>query len=97
MIVLTGATGQVGGAVLRRLVGTDVPVRALARGPQKAQALRRDGVQAVEGDFAEPETLDRAFEGADTVFLACANGPYQVELESGAIDAAGRAGARRVV
>ena len=97
MIVITGATGQVGGAVLRRLVGTDAPVRALARGPQKARALRQSGVQAVEGDFGKPDTLDWAFEGADTVFLACANGPDQVELESGAVDAAVRAGVRRVV
>lgn len=96
-MVITGATGQVGGEVLRRLVQRDVPVRALVRDSQKADALRQGGVQAVEGDFGKPKTLDRAFEGADTMFLACANVPDQIELESGAIDAAVRAGVRRVV
>lgn len=99
MIVITGATGQVGGEVLRRLLQRDVPVRALVRDSAKAEAdaVRRSGVETVEGDFAEPETLDRALEGADTMFLQCANVPEQVELESNAVDAAVRAGVRRVV
>lgn len=97
MIVITGATGQVGGEVLRRLVHRDVPVRALVRDPAKAEAVRRSGVETVEGDFAEPETLDRALEGADAMFLQCANVPAQIELESNAVDAAVRAGVRRVV
>jgi len=97
MMVLTGATGQVGGEVLRRLVHRDVPVRALVRDPMKAEVMRRSGVGTVEGDFAEPATLDRALEGADAMFLQCANVPEQVELESNAVDAAVRAGVRRVV
>jgi uncharacterized protein YbjT (DUF2867 family) len=97
MMVITGATGQVGGEVLRRLVQRDVHVRALVRNPAKAQSVRRRGVETVEGDFARPETLVRALEGADTMFLTCANVPEQVELESDAIEAAVRAGVRRVV
>lgn len=97
MIVITGTTGQVGGEVLRRLAQIDIPVRALVRDPAKAEAARRSGVETVKGDFAEPETLDRALEGADAVFLQCANVPEQVELESNAVDAALRAGVRRVV
>jgi len=97
MMVIIGATGQVGGEVLRRLVQRDVPVRALVRDPAKAESVRRRGVETVEGDFARPETLVRALEGADTMFLACAAVPEQVELESDAIDAAVRAGVRRVV
>lgn len=97
MIVITGTTGQVGGEVLRRLVQRDIPVRALVRDPAKAEAVRRSGVETVEGDFAEPETLDRALEDADAMFLQCANVPEQVELESNAVDAAVRAGVRRVV
>lgn len=97
MMVITGATGQVGGKVLRRLVQRDVPVRTIVRDPAKAEAVRRSGVETVEGDFAEPGTLDKALEGADAMFLACANVPNQVDLESNAVDAAVRSGVRRVV
>lgn len=97
MIVITGATGQVGGEILQRLVQQDVPVRALVRDRAKADSVRRSGAETVEGDFARPETLYRALEGAETMFLACTNVPEQVELESGAVDAAVRTGVRRVV
>lgn len=60
MMVITGATGQVGGEVLQRLVQQDVPVRALVRDPAKADSVRRSGAETVEGDFARPETLYRA-------------------------------------
>lgn len=72
-------------------------MRALVRDPAKAEAVSRSGVDAVVSNFAEPRTLDKALEGADLMFLQCANVPEQVELESNAIDAAARAGIRRVV
>lgn len=97
--MITGATGQVGGEVLRHLTRMDVPVRALVRDLAKANAgaIRRSGIEPVVGDFAKPETLAPALEGADVMFLQCANVPGQVELEANAVDAAVRAGVRRVV
>jgi uncharacterized protein YbjT (DUF2867 family) len=97
MMVIAGATGQVGGEVLRRLARGGVPVRAFVRDPAKAESLGRRGVETAEGDFGKPETLDRALEGVDAMFLQCANVPEQVELECNAVDAAARAGVRRVV
>jgi uncharacterized protein YbjT (DUF2867 family) len=56
-----------------------------------------DGVELVSGDFSNPESMRRALEGVEGVFLACANDPRQVEYETGVIDAARQAGVRRIV
>ncbi|HLL65904.1 MAG TPA: NAD(P)H-binding protein [Micromonosporaceae bacterium] len=64
-ILVTGATGNVGGAVVTQLHATGVPVRALVRG----KAGFPEGVQAVHGDLADPASLDTALDGVDSVFL----------------------------
>ena len=51
MILVTGATGLVGGAVLRELAGRGVAVRALARSPAKAAALSGLGIETAVADF----------------------------------------------
>ncbi|WET77676.1 NAD(P)H-binding protein [Amycolatopsis sp. QT-25] len=67
MILVTGATGRVGGSVVSQLLDKGVPVRALVRDPQRA-ALP-GGVQVVRGDLADPASLGPALEGVDSVFL----------------------------
>ena len=69
MILVTGATGNVGGRVAAQLHAAGVPVRALARDPEKARAVLPGGVEAVRGDLTEPSGLDAALDGVDTVFL----------------------------
>lgn len=64
-ILVTGATGNVGGAVVVQLHAAGVPVRALVRG----EADFPEGVQAVRGDLGDPASLDAALEGIDSVFL----------------------------
>jgi uncharacterized protein YbjT (DUF2867 family) len=64
-ILVTGATGRVGGQVLAQLPQGDV--RALVRDP--ATATLPDGVDVVRGDLSDPATLDAAAKGADAVFL----------------------------
>ncbi|RZS29461.1 uncharacterized protein YbjT (DUF2867 family) [Herbihabitans rhizosphaerae] len=67
MIVVTGATGNVGGEVTGALIAAGAPVRAVAR------AGREDAVPAgatpVIGDLNEPETLAPAVDGASGLFL----------------------------
>ena len=53
MILVTGATGTVGGEVLKQAVAAGVPVRALARDPARAKALKSI-IEVVAGDFADP-------------------------------------------
>ncbi|MET9069682.1 NmrA family NAD(P)-binding protein [Streptosporangium sandarakinum] len=67
MILVTGATGNVGGHVVSQLLDRGVAVRALTRDP--AAASLPDGVEAVRGDLADPASLDAALDGVETVFL----------------------------
>ena len=66
-VLVTGATGRVGRAVIDLLVRADVPVRALTRGSEPA-ALPAN-VEVVTGDLTVPDSLDVALQGAGTVFL----------------------------
>lgn len=89
-ILVTGATGKVGGAVVAQLHATGVPVRALVR----AEADFPEGVQVVRGDLSDPASLNTALEGIDAVFLVW---PFlSAEGASDVIDTIGKH-ARRVV
>jgi uncharacterized protein YbjT (DUF2867 family) len=91
-ILITGATGNVGSAVLDNLGTTDVGLRALAHDESKARSLRDRGVEAVVGDFLEPETLSPALEGVGTVLLVTPIHPEQVTQASNVIKAAKESG-----
>ncbi|MCG5215562.1 NAD(P)H-binding protein [Streptosporangium soli] len=67
MILVTGATGKVGGQVLAQLLERGEPVRALARDPESARLPA--GVEVVRGDLAQPDSLHEALTGVDSVFL----------------------------
>jgi uncharacterized protein YbjT (DUF2867 family) len=97
VILVTGATGKVGREVVRQLTADGVPARALVRDPTAASFLRLPGVEVVAGDLGRPETLPAAFAGIDRVFLATPAAPDQVQLQSNALEAARRSGARRIV
>ncbi len=70
VIVVTGATGNQGGAVARHLLSGGFKVRAMTRKPQeeKAKALSALGAQVVQGDLDDPKSLERALEGIWGVF-----------------------------
>jgi uncharacterized protein YbjT (DUF2867 family) len=97
MILVTGATGNVGSELVKLLVGMGEQPRALVRDPDKSAPLQAAGVEVVQGDLGEPDTLDAALQGVDRAFLVTPAGPDQVELETSFIDAAKRAGGVGVV
>lgn len=66
MLLLTGATGQIGSALLDRLLAQGTPVRCLVRDPRRLGA-RRVRVQIALGDLADPPSFRNAMRGVDTV------------------------------
>lgn len=101
MIVVTGATGQLGSQVVERLLER-VPAESVGvsvRDPEKAAGLAARGVRVRRGDFTEPGTLRYAFEGADTVLVVSAaiRGGGAYDANAAAIDAAREAGAGRIL
>jgi uncharacterized protein YbjT (DUF2867 family) len=97
MIVVTGATGQIGSEVVRQLAEKGEKVRPLIRDPKKAAPLSHPNVMFVMGDFSDPKSLDEAFKGAEKLFLLTNADPNQVQLQRNAIEAAKRAGIKHVV
>jgi uncharacterized protein YbjT (DUF2867 family) len=97
MILVTGATGTTGRALVTRLVGMGVPVRALVRDRAKASALAAPGVELAVADLWRPETLPLALAGVTKAYLMTAADPGQVMLHSHFIRAARHAGVRHIV
>ncbi|HEY0805304.1 MAG TPA: NAD(P)H-binding protein [Pseudonocardiaceae bacterium] len=67
MILVTGATGNLGRQIVSQLLAAGHPVRALTRDPGTAGLP--DGVDVVGGDLTEPDTLAGALSGVESVFL----------------------------
>ncbi|WUA84306.1 NmrA family NAD(P)-binding protein [Streptomyces sp. NBC_00207] len=101
MIVVMGATGATGNALLHSLLALGAPVRALTRSPHKpipgVTGAHRPPLEVRYADAADPHSLRTAFEGAGQLFLAMANSPVQVELETRVIDIAADSGIGHIV
>jgi NAD(P)H dehydrogenase (quinone) len=103
MIIVTGATGQLGRLIVEKLVQL-VPatqVGASVREMAKAADLLALGVRVRQGDFDRPDSLTHAFEGATQVLIVSSNarasGGDPLAQHRSAIEAARAAGARRIV
>ncbi|QQO21420.1 SDR family oxidoreductase [Bradyrhizobium diazoefficiens] len=98
MILVTGAAGLNGSAVIREFSRNGVPVRALVRGRSKAGALAElPYVELVEGDMARPETLDRVLDGIDRALMISSSNPQMLETQCRFIDTCKAAGVAHVV
>lgn len=73
-VLVTGATGRIGGAVVERLTGSGIAVRALTRQHPDAVTLPA-GVDIVRGDLTDPGSLDDALRDVDVVFLVWTAAP----------------------
>jgi uncharacterized protein YbjT (DUF2867 family) len=76
VILITGGTGFVGSHVVHGLRVRDQPVRALARRPDKQDRLHAWGVELVQGDMTDAESLRRAADGCDIAVHLVALPPF---------------------
>ena len=99
MILVTGAAGKTGRAVIQRLVGKGQRVRGLVRRQEQAAELKGLGVwESVAGDMSDRETLEEAAEGARAIYHICPNmHPDEVAIGENAIRASQAAGIERFV
>lgn len=79
-IIVTGATGRVGSAVVSYLLKEKVNVRAIIRDSQKAVSFKKNGAEVVIADFFDKEALMNAFSGGDTVFLITPENPVSSNI-----------------
>lgn len=96
MILITGASGNVGREVLKQIAATGVKVRAAFQSVGKA-AIAPSGVDIVTMDYNQPETLQKALQGVERVFLVGPPTPNLPALERKAVDEIKRSEARYVV
>ncbi|PXX66547.1 uncharacterized protein YbjT (DUF2867 family) [Nocardia tenerifensis] len=88
MILVTGATGTIGGELVAALSAAGTPARALVRDPA---AVLPAGVEAVTGDLNRPETLTDALDGVTALFLLPG-----YDNQADLLDRAKKAGVQRV-
>jgi len=96
MILITGASGNVGKTVLQEVAKSGAKHRAMYRSAADA-AKAPAGTETGIADFAKPETLGAALKNVDCVYLVCSPIPELVQLESNMIDACVAAGVQHVV
>lgn len=90
MILVSGATGTIGGHVVRLLADRGVPYRAMSRNPA-------DLPNAVRADFTDPASLATAVAGVDAVFLVTVPPVPSAAHDIALVDAAKAAGVRKIV
>ena len=98
-VLVGGATGRQGGAVVTELLERGYSVRGLTRKPESkgALALQELGVEVVQGDYGDPQSLLAAMDGVDKVFFYSGFSANEVAEGQNVIDAAKTAGIRYLV
>jgi NAD(P)H dehydrogenase (quinone) len=100
-ILVTGASGKLGRGIVRHLLATfgvePGRIIAVTRDPAKLSDLAAAGIAVRAGDFRDPASLPRAFEGADKVLIISgADVGQRLAQHKAAVDAAVKAGAKRL-
>jgi uncharacterized protein YbjT (DUF2867 family) len=97
MILVTGATGNVGAAAIAELVAKKQRARAFVRDERKASSRLGQGVELAVGDFGDRASIARALDGVEALLLSSADAPDKVRWETSVIDEARNAGVRKIV
>jgi NAD(P)H dehydrogenase (quinone) len=100
-IIVSGASGQLGGLVVEKLLALGIAPQNLilvSRTPEELSEYAAMGASTRFGDFLEPESLTTAYEGGDRMLLISVNamGPQRQRMHATAIDAAVAAGVSHI-
>ena len=96
MILITGASGSVGKAVLQEAIRKESRIRAMFRSKEEA-AKAPSGCETVLADYADKQSLRSAVDGVTSVFVVCSPIPQLVELEGNVLDVCKESGVKHVV
>ncbi len=97
MILITGANGNVGTELVRRLHSLRIDFRAAYHSAERAARARAAGIDSTVIDYADSGSLDDAMRGIEKLFLVCPAGPELPAYEANAVNAAIRAGGIRQI
>ena len=104
LILLTGATGYIGGRLLNRLENQGAFVRCLTRRPESLKSRESDRIQVAAADLLDSESLETALEGVDTAFYFVHSMGAQSDFEDddrqaalNFVAAANKANVRRII
>jgi len=96
MVLITGASGSVGRVVLKEATRKESKVRAMFRSKEEAAKAPAE-CEAVFADYADKQSLRKALDGVESVYVVCSPIPQLVDLESKMLDACKEAGVKHVV
>jgi len=99
MILVTGATGHLGSAVVSHLLKNTAGnnIAAFARDENKANHLRGKGIEVRLGTYDDIPSLDLAMQGIEKLLLISGNGPTRLQQHKNVVDAAKKAGVKHLV
>ncbi len=97
-LLISGATGMIGGLLVDALVEREVPLAAMVRpGWDVGRLADRPGVKLVEGDFDDPRSMERALRGVGRAFLVTNSSERTEGQQKAFVQAAQAAGVRHLV
>jgi uncharacterized protein YbjT (DUF2867 family) len=97
MILITGATGNIGTELVKLFSTRNIPVQAMVLDSSDADAISFSGVEFVEGDFDAPETVAAALDGVERAFLLTPSSERAEKQQIDFVDAAMQSGVKHIV
>ena len=96
-ILVTGATGNVGGEVVRELCGCGAAPLAMVHAPEKGEPFADMGAEVCVADLRDPGLVRAALDGVDVLFMLMPVAPDMVAVGTALAQAAADAGVKRIV